>query len=68
MFMANRAMERDGISLDEARERIAGSIAAGRMGRPEELGATCAFVCSVHAGFMSGMNIHIDGGSYPGLI
>jgi 3-oxoacyl-[acyl-carrier protein] reductase len=47
---------------------MADSIAAGRLGRPEELGATCAFVCSVHAGFMSGMNIHIDGGTYPALV
>jgi 3-oxoacyl-[acyl-carrier protein] reductase len=67
-FMARRAMERDDISYEEARSRIAGSIAVGRLGRPEELGATCAFVCSVHAGFMSGMNIHIDGGSYPALV
>lgn len=67
-FMAKRAMERDGISYQEARSRIASSVAAGRLGRPEELGATCAFVCSVHAGFMSGMNIHIDGGSYPALV
>jgi 3-oxoacyl-[acyl-carrier protein] reductase len=68
VFMAKRAMERDGVSYAEARARIAESVPAGRMGRPEELGKTCAFVCSVHAGFMSGMNIHIDGGSYPALI
>jgi 3-oxoacyl-[acyl-carrier protein] reductase len=67
-FMAKRAMERDGISYEEARARIVSSVAAGRLGRPEELGATCAFVCSVHAGFMSGMNIHLDGGSYPALV
>jgi 3-oxoacyl-[acyl-carrier protein] reductase len=54
--------------MEEARERIAQTIAAGRMGRPEEFGATCAFVCSAHAGYMSGMNFHLDGGSYPGLI
>jgi 3-oxoacyl-[acyl-carrier protein] reductase len=67
-FMARRAMDRDGITYEEARARIVSSVAAGRLGRPEELGATCAFVCSVHAGFMSGMNIHIDGGSYPALV
>jgi 3-oxoacyl-[acyl-carrier protein] reductase len=68
VYMARRAMERDGISYEEARRRMAKSIAAGRLGRPEELGATCAFVCSAHAGYMSGMNIHLDGGSYPALI
>jgi 3-oxoacyl-[acyl-carrier protein] reductase len=67
-FMAERDMQRLGITMEQARERIAGTIAAGRMGRPEEFGATCAFVCSAYAGYMSGMNIHLDGGSYPGLI
>jgi 3-oxoacyl-[acyl-carrier protein] reductase len=67
-FMARRDVEHDGISYDEARARMAATIAAKRLGRPEELGATCAFVCSAHAGYMSGMNIHLDGGSYPGLI
>ena len=67
-YMAERDMQRHGISMEEARQRIAQSIAAGRMGRPEELGATCAFVCSAHAGYMSGMNVHLDGGSYPGLV
>jgi 3-oxoacyl-[acyl-carrier protein] reductase len=41
---------------------------AKRFGRPEELGAACAFLCSVHAGYISGQNLHVDGGSYPGLI
>jgi 3-oxoacyl-[acyl-carrier protein] reductase len=68
VYMAHRAMERDDITYEEARRRMADSIAARRLGRPEELGATCAFVCSVHAGYMSGMNIHLDGGSYPALI
>jgi 3-oxoacyl-[acyl-carrier protein] reductase len=67
-FMARRDMERDGITMEEARARIAATIPAGRMGRPEEFGATCAFVCSAHAGYMTGMNIHLDGGAYPGLV
>jgi 3-oxoacyl-[acyl-carrier protein] reductase len=65
---ANRDVARRGITFDEAWADQAKSIAAGRHGKPEELGATCAFVCSEHAAFMSGMNIHIDGGSYPGLV
>jgi 3-oxoacyl-[acyl-carrier protein] reductase len=67
-FMARRDMERHGLTMEEARRRIAQTVAAGRMGRPEELGATCAFVCSAYAGYMSGMNIHLDGGSYPALV
>jgi 3-oxoacyl-[acyl-carrier protein] reductase len=39
---------------------------SGRMGRPEELGALCAFLCSDHAGYVTGQNILMDGGGYPG--
>ncbi len=39
---------------------------AGRVGDPAELGAVCAFLCSTHAGYISGQNIQIDGGLYPG--
>ncbi len=66
--MANIAVERDGITYEEARARMADSIAAKRLGRTSEFGAACAFLCSVHAGFISGVNLHLDGGSYPGLI
>jgi 3-oxoacyl-[acyl-carrier protein] reductase len=67
-FMAERMAEADRISIDEARTRIASTIAAKRMGRPEEFGAACAFLCSVHAGYISGQNLQLDGGSYRGLI
>ena len=39
-----------------------------RFGAPPEFGATCAFLCSVHAGFMTGQNILLDGGAYPGTL
>ena len=39
---------------------------AGRLGRPDELGAMCAFLCSAHAGYVTGQNIQMDGGLYPG--
>lgn len=67
-FMARRFMERDGLTYDEARAKIASTIRAGRMGLPEEFGAACAFLCSVHAGYISGQNLRLDGGSYGGLI
>jgi 3-oxoacyl-[acyl-carrier protein] reductase len=41
------------------------SIPAKRIGRPEEFGATCAFLCSAHAGFITGHNLLIDGGAFP---
>ncbi len=39
---------------------------SGRFGTIEEFGAACAFLCSVHAGFIVGQNLLIDGGAYPG--
>ncbi|HKX77869.1 MAG TPA: SDR family oxidoreductase [Novosphingobium sp.] len=66
--MARVAMQRDGISYEEARRRQVESIAARRLGRPEEFGAMCAFLCSEFAGFISGQNVHLDGGSYPALV
>jgi 3-oxoacyl-[acyl-carrier protein] reductase len=67
-FMANVAVERDGITYEEARRRQVQSIAANRLGLPSELGAACAFLCSIQAGFISGVHLHLDGGSYPGLV
>ncbi len=67
-FMAERAMELAGLSWDQARAQQVASIAAGRLGRPAEFGDMCAFVCSAQAGYMSGQNIQLDGGSYEGLI
>ena len=39
---------------------------AKRFGTPAEFGAFCAFLCSVHASYMTGQNILLDGGAYPG--
>ena len=68
VFMTEMLMENQNISRDEARSQIASSIAANRFGKPEEFGATCAFLCSEQASFISGQNIQLDGGSYEGLI
>lgn len=67
-FMARRMMEAQGITMEQARARIAESIAARRMGTPEEFGAACAFLCAAQAGFISGQNLQLDGGSYEGLV
>jgi 3-oxoacyl-[acyl-carrier protein] reductase len=37
-----------------------------RFGSADEFGAFCAFLCSVHAGYVTGQNILMDGGAYPG--
>lgn len=52
-----------GITLDEARAARIATIPARRYGTPAEFGAMCAFLCSVHAGFVVGQNILLDGGA-----
>lgn len=67
-FMAQMAMQVNGITHEQAIEEIHESIAAKRMGAPAEFGDACAFLCSTQAGFISGQNLQLDGGSYSGLI
>jgi len=67
-FMAQRMMTTHGIDLAEARLRITQTVAAKRFGTPGEFADACAFLCSAQAGFISGQNLQLDGGSYTGLI
>lgn len=67
-FMAERLMREQGITMVAARAQIADSIAAKRFGTPKEFGDACAYLCSDQAGFISGQNLQLDGGSYHGLI
>jgi 3-oxoacyl-[acyl-carrier protein] reductase len=53
----------EGISVDEAKARREATIPARRYGTAAEFGATCAFLCSQHAGFIIGQNILLDGGA-----
>jgi 3-oxoacyl-[acyl-carrier protein] reductase len=58
--------ERKGITADVARtERIA-TVPARRFGDPAEFGAACVFLCSAQAGYITGQNLLIDGGAFPG--
>jgi 3-oxoacyl-[acyl-carrier protein] reductase len=66
----DRAVSLDGnvsrqqnISVEEARARREASIPARRYGTRAEFGAACAFLCSVHAGFIVGQNVLLDGGA-----
>jgi 3-oxoacyl-[acyl-carrier protein] reductase len=43
------------------------SIPMGRLGRPEEFGAACAFLCSMQAGYITGQSIGVDGGAVRGV-
>lgn len=65
--MAELAMLIKGITYDEARAEMIASIKAGRLGRPEEFGDAFAFLCSANAGYMSGQNLQLDGGSFEGV-
>ena len=56
------------VTIEQAYDEMKASIAAGRLGRPEEFGDACAFLCSAQAGFISGQNLQLDGGSYAGLL
>jgi 3-oxoacyl-[acyl-carrier protein] reductase len=55
-----------GIDPDKALADRAAQNPANRFGQPDEFGAVCAFMCSTHASYMTGQNILLDGGSYPG--
>ncbi|UWP97404.1 SDR family oxidoreductase [Aliiroseovarius crassostreae] len=57
-----------GITMEEARTARMATIPANRYGTVEEFGATCAFLCSQHAGFIVGQNVLLDGGGVNATI
>ena len=60
------AATKTGQPLDAVMAKRAASIPAQRFGTADEFGAVCAFLCSVQAGYLTGQNILLDGGAYPG--
>lgn len=60
--------ELQGIAVEEAMRQRQAAVPAGRFGTPEEFGAAAAFLCSAHAGFITGQNLLLDGGIYPGTM
>ena len=59
-------VKQSGKPVDEVRAAQAAPIPARRFGTPAEFGAVCAFLCSQQAGYLTGQNILLDGGAYPG--
>ena len=55
-----------GQSVDAVTELRRKAVPAQRFGHPQEFGAMCAFLCSQHAGYITGQNVLMDGGAYPG--
>ncbi len=57
-----------GISFERAKSERIATVPALRFGIPDEFGAACAFLCSAHAGYITGQNLLIDGGAFPGVM
>jgi 3-oxoacyl-[acyl-carrier protein] reductase len=57
---------KSGKSIDQLKEERRATIPAKRYGTLEEFGQICAFLCSAQAGYLTGQNILLDGGAYPG--
>lgn len=58
------AAETNGSTLDDEKAKHAAEIPAARLGQPTEFGNACAFLCSQHAGYITGQNLVMDGGAY----
>jgi 3-oxoacyl-[acyl-carrier protein] reductase len=59
--------QREGDTPEQVRLRRLDKHPAHRFGDPDELGHTCAYLCSVYAGYINGQNILLDGGSFSGV-
>ena len=65
-FEANA--KKRGISVEQMRSERMDLIPAKRLGQADEFGAACAFLCSAHAGYITGQSLLIDGGAFPGVM
>jgi 3-oxoacyl-[acyl-carrier protein] reductase len=61
------AAARSGTDAGAIRASREAAIPAKRFGNPAEFGAACAFLCSAHAGYITGQSLLIDGGAFPGV-
>ena len=60
--------KQSGKSVEEVWRMRAEANPAGRFGQPEEFGDACAFLCGRNAGFITGQNLLLDGGAFPGTL
>ena len=58
--------KKEGISIEQAKARRMAGVPAKRFGDADEFGAACAFLCSAHAGYITGQNLLMDGGVFSG--
>jgi 3-oxoacyl-[acyl-carrier protein] reductase len=62
------AAKKAGVPVTEIADQRRKAIPAKRFGEPDEFGKACAFLCSAHAGYITGQSLLIDGGAYPGIL
>ena len=67
VYIENNA-QKEGVDPQTFTARLLGDNPLQRLGKPEEFGALCAFICSRQAGYINGQNILIDGGNFPGTL
>ena len=54
--------------MEEAVKEREATVPAKRFGTADEFGHACAFLCSAHAGYITGQNLLMDGGLFPGTL
>jgi 3-oxoacyl-[acyl-carrier protein] reductase len=64
--MSAGAAAKAGKTVEQVMAARSGTIPARRFGTADEFGAVCAFMCSAQAAYLTGQNILLDGGAYPG--
>ena len=62
------AAQRSGSAEEAVAAQRLAQIPARRFGTPAEFGQTCAFLCSVHAGYITGQSVLMDGGVFPSTL
>jgi 3-oxoacyl-[acyl-carrier protein] reductase len=65
---SRKMAEARGVSFEAVHEERMKEVPAARFGTPAELGAAAAFLCSAYAGYITGQNILVDGGAFPGTM
>jgi len=65
---AERLARDSGKNIEQVMTARKAAVPAGRFGEPEEFGQACAFLCGAKSGFISGQNLVMDGGMYPGTL
>ncbi|MCC2675252.1 MAG: family NAD(P)-dependent oxidoreductase, partial [Ramlibacter sp.] len=58
--------KKTGMPVEQVRQARIKAIPAQRLGTPDEFGTACAFLCSQQASYLTGQNLLLDGGAYPG--